>query len=305
MRSILNKKIIASVFIIGAVIIGFQVWSKSRNPSASANKGAASDANVAISDVNQTGAVATTVPNPQPTTSELLPDLALLPPRDLKLSKTDGKTLLLFSTTYYNQGTGHLELRADPATAGRREDLDRRILQRVYLPDGKFNDLYVGTFMWHQEHLHYHYTDFITYDLDVVDAPGAPDLSGNRIKSTYCLRDISKVDLPLENRSAEAKYKICGKELQGVAVGWGDTYYFDYPAQNMDISELPTGTYKMTFYVNPAQKLKELNYNNNIASAVFKIDRENNTVTVLEEFPKNNPSVEHIHLEDPFGITPH
>src|SRR3989344_9230877 len=53
----------------------------------------------------------------------LLPDLVPLPPQDVKLDKRDDSYYLLFSTTYYNQGLGQFELRADPKTAGVRADI--------------------------------------------------------------------------------------------------------------------------------------------------------------------------------------
>ena len=241
--------------------------------------------------------VDTTDPN------ELLPDIVPLPPRDMKVERLDdGRILLYFSTTYYNQGRGSLELRADPATAGIREDIERDILQRIYFADDGHRDKVVGHFLWHQEHLHYHYADFITYDLEPVDAPEREDLSGNLVKSTFCIRDISRVLMDLPNALSEAEYDICGKELQGVSVGWGDTYYWDYPAQNLDISDLTSGTYRLSFIANPAQRLEEIRYDNNSASALFRLDMENVTLEVLEEIPENTPEVEHVHLEDPFGV---
>lgn len=241
--------------------------------------------------------VDTTDPN------DLLPDLLPLPPRDLKVEKvSDGRTLLYFSTTYYNQGRGTMELRADPATAGIRSDIERDVLQRIYEADGEYREKTVGTFMWHQEHLHYHFTDFITYDLEAVEASTTEDLSGNLVKSTFCLRDVSRVFLDLPNKAAEAGYTICGKERQGVSVGWGDTYYWNYPDQALDISNLPSGTYRLTFIANPAKRLEEIRYDNNTASAVFRLDMEALTIEVLEETPKDTPEVEHVHLDDPFGM---
>ena len=232
----------------------------------------------------------------------LLPDLVPLPPQDVKLDKRDDSCYLLFSTTYYNQGLGQFELRADPKTAGVRADIARDVMQRVYLKDGGHEDSLVGNFLWHQEHLHYHYADFITYDLSVVDAPPNPELDGMLTKSTFCLRDISRVYLPLENKRDVAEYKICGKELQGVSVGWGDTYYFDYPGQALNITSLKSGTYKLEFAVNPNRRLKELSFDNNVASAIIKLDMEAGTVAVLSTIPTEIPEYEYVHLEDPFGI---
>src|SRR3989344_290945 len=243
------------------------------------------------------------VPTPPATDPNvLLPDLIPLPPADVQLDKREDGMYLLFSTTYYNQGLGQFELRADPKTAGVRADIARDVMQRVYLKDGGYEDSLVGNFLWHQEHLHYHYADFITYDLSVVDAPPNPELDGMLTKSTFCLRDISRVFLPLENKRDVAEYKICCKELQGVSVGWGDTYYFDYPGQALNISSLKSGTYKLEFVVNPNRRLKELSFDNNVASAVIKLDMELGTVAVVSTIPSEIPKYEYVHLEDPFGI---
>src|SRR3989344_8450394 len=159
--------------------------------------------------------------------NDLLPDLVPLPPQDVKIQvRDDGAVMLLFSTTYYNQGRGPVELRADPRTKGVRADIERDILQRIYRKDESYREKTVGHFMWHQEHQHYHFADFVTYDLEAVDAPNHPDLSGVRSKSTFCLRDVSRVEMELPYRAEEAAYWVCYKEIQGVSVGWGDTYFY-------------------------------------------------------------------------------
>lgn len=240
--------------------------------------------------------VDTTDPN------DLLPDLLPLPPRDLKVERVGGQVLLYFSTTYYNQGRGTMELRADPTTAGIPADIERSVLQRIYQADGNYREKPVGTFLWHQEHLHYHFTDFITYDLEPVEAASSTDLSGNLVKSTFCLRDVSRVLLETQSTTTDATYKICGKELQGVSVGWGDTYYWNYPDQALDITKLGSGTYRLSFVANPANHLEEVRYDNNTASALFKLDMEALTLEMLEETPSETPEVEHVYLDDPFGV---
>ena len=235
--------------------------------------------------------------------SELLPDLVPMPASDLTLMRgEDGELRLLFSTTYLNQGLGTMELRADPATKGIRADIDRDVLQRVYLKDGGYRDKVVGNFLWHQEHLHYHYADFIVYDLISEDDPDHPDLTGILQKSTFCLRDISRVTSEVAGKKQEATYKICGKELQGVSVGWGDTYYYNYPDQALNIESLESGRYRLTFIANPEKRIDELAYSNNTAYVIFNYDKPGEKIEVIEEFPKNLPEIEHIHLDDPFGM---
>lgn len=236
---------------------------------------------------------------------ELLPDLVPLPARDLEIKKTDdGRTFLLFSTTYFNQGSGALELRGDGEGDEKKNGVERKVLQRIYRSDGGYRDMEVGTFSWHEEHTHYHFSTFIEYDLEPVDAPNHVDLSGSRVKGTFCVRDVSRVDLELANRALEAAYKVCDDDLQGVSVGWGDTYYYTYPNQSIDISSLRTGTYRMKFFVNPHSRLQELSYDNNTSGAFFSLDMEKGTVKVMDETPKDLPNVEHVHLKIPFGIEP-
>ncbi len=235
--------------------------------------------------------------------NEMLPDLIPLPAKDLTLVEgEDGELRLLFSTTYINTGRGTLELRADPKTAGIRADIDRDVLQRVYLKDGGYRDKVVGNFLWHQEHLHYHYQDFIVYDLAVEGGENLADLSGILQKSTFCLRDISRVLSTTTGEKTDATYKICGKELQGVSVGWGDTYYYNYPDQALNIESLPSGTYRLTFIANPERRIDELSYSNDTSYVIFTYDKENRKIEVTKEFPQNLPDIEHVHLDDPFGM---
>ncbi|MBI2010805.1 MAG: hypothetical protein HYS89_01020 [Candidatus Colwellbacteria bacterium] len=236
---------------------------------------------------------------------DLLPDLVPLPARDLKLVKNGSTAQLLFSTSYYNQGRGSLELRADEVTRGIRDDINRDVLQRIYDVDGNFRDKVVGNFLWHQSHLHYHFADFVNYDLEPVEVSGAHDLSGIpgiHVKSTFCIRDVSRVDLELEYRATEAKYLICGKELQGISVGWGDTYFYDYPDQGLDVSSLPSGTYRLSFTVNPSNRFEESNFNNNRSSVIIEFNIEEGVVRVIREEPEDSPGVEHVYPEQVFGL---
>ncbi len=230
----------------------------------------------------------------------LLPDLVPLPARDLTLSVgANGHLQLLFSTTYYNQGTGPLELRADPSTTGIFDDIDRVVSQRVYAKDGTFTDRKVGVFRWHQTHLHYHFSDFVSYILTSESAQSDPI---RLEKATFCIRDVSRLKQDMPDKKSPATYTICGKERQGVSVGWADTYYYNYPDQSIDLNDIPTGTYRLSFVVNPAGALREQAYLNNRSYVVFAFNKEDHTVTIQKEFPEHPPEVEHVHLDDPFGM---
>src|SRR3989344_5960217 len=286
------RRILIAIFLLGTLSVAYIAWAQY-----SASPDSVSTAASIVEEPKEPAFVDTTDPN------ELVPDLVPLPPQDVKIQiRDDGAVMLLFSTTYYNQGRGAVELRADPKTKGVRADIERDILQRIYLKDGTYREKIVGNFMWHQAHLHYHFADFVMYDLEAVDAPNHPDLSGVRSKSTFCLRDVSRVEMELPRRAEEAVYRVCYKELQGVSVGWGDTYFYDYPDQGLNISDLTSGTYRLSFYVNPEQRLEEISLQNNTSSAILEINMEERAVRVLEQTPAFTPPIEHIHLEQPFGL---
>ncbi len=231
---------------------------------------------------------------------EFLPDLVPLPPNDLVLSKAGDRILLSFSTTYYNQGDGPLELRADPATAAIPGDVEREVFQRIYNPAGTYRDRPAGTFLWHAPHLHYHFADFVIYNLEPIDPLDIAPFPSTQEKATFCVRDVSRVSLDLANRLADAEYKICGRQLQGVSVGWGDTYFFDYPDQNLDVTGLPSGIYRISFIINPEDRFEEVTKANNVSSTILELDMENLTLRILAAEPRDPPQVEHIYPDQKF-----
>ncbi len=230
---------------------------------------------------------------------ELTPDLVPLPPQDVSIKESDGRTLLVFSTTYYNIGEGNLELVADSETAGVADDIERRVFQRIYRTDDTHRDRYAGTFLWHQSHLHYHFADFIEYRLEPEGRGSGADQPLQQ-KSTFCIRDVSKIqslDLPNDD---EADYLICGKEKQGVSVGWGDTYFHTYADQNLDITDISSGTYILRFTLNPNDRFEEVTKSNNVSWAKIDIDKQAGTVKVIDTEPKEIPEYEHIYVEQVF-----
>lgn len=232
----------------------------------------------------------------------LLPDVVPLPSRDLQVATTSqGITELLFSTTYYNQGKGPLEVRFDESVR-LRGDTERPVYQRIFDENGLHEDKQVGTFLWHDEHKHYHFADFVMYKFERLSPE--PEVLVDNIKATFCLRDVTRVLKDIPNKSAEGEYKTCGRELQGSSIGWGETYHFDYPGQNLNITAKPAGRYRLTTSLNPDRFLYESDYGNNTASVTFDLDPVAMTVMNIEESPANAPQVEHVRLTSPFGITP-
>lgn len=240
--------------------------------------------------------------------SRLLPDLIPFPPQDLKI--TAEGTRLRFSTTYYNAGEGVLELNADPSKTPHDENVERDIVQTIYLENGEKEIVESGSFYWHASHQHYHFKDFVDYKVEslenfkYVSMGGSsldpiPEDEGNVEKATFCVRDMSRIS-GVPNTAEDATFRICSRWRQGVSVGWGDTYFHNYPDQFLDITNFPKGTYRLSFQVNPRKRFIESSYDNNESSVTFKYDKEKRSITILESFPPEVPDIEHIYLEQDF-----
>ena len=230
----------------------------------------------------------------------VLPDLVMHPVHDLQLKKTTKeKILLLFSTTYHNQGPGKLELHFKP-TNQQDADTERIAMQRIFLNNGWYRDVEVGTYLWHAEHHHYHFDDFVEYTLEAVNQASGTKLISTSTKSSFCMRDVSKVSPRPLGSPEEVVYKWCTSLSEGVSVGWGDTYFADYPGQSIDVTGLPSGTYRLTATVNPKSRLQESNYKNNVSSVLFSIDTQTLVVKVINEYPKDIPSIEYVRPDNPF-----
>ena len=171
------------------------------------------------------------------------------------------------------------------------------MFQRIYRTDGKYRERPAGIFLWEQQHLHYHFIDFVEYYLEPLFYTTLIDQTRLRKKSTFCIRDVSRITYSDELSNNPAVYLYCGKERQGVSVGWGDTYFNTYIDQNIDITKIPSGIYRLLFTVNPKDRYDEITKDNNESSATIEIDKEKKTIRILELEPSELPIFEHVYIE--------
>jgi hypothetical protein len=207
---------------------------------------------------------------------ELRPNLVALPASQLSIVATStGGRAIRFSTTSWNNGAGPLELVAGDVVSN-----GQNVSQRVYYSDGTFEDYWAGTFVYHPDHNHFHFNGYARYDLEPINAPGGSPKSGS--KTTFCIMDTTKVNTSLPGAPQTAVYAFCGTEIQGMSVGWGDTYGYNLGGQSIDITGNPSGDYCLTIQIDPNAALLETTDSDNIASSLVRIDVENSTVTVLD-----------------------
>jgi hypothetical protein len=196
--------------------------------------------------------------------TQLFPDLRTLPPTELRMetvvSAGVARKVLRFSNTVWNAGQGPLELVSSIGTSA-------GVKQRVYDDTGAYAEFAVGdNFTFHESHNHWHFDDFATYELwtkadyDAWVASGRSRGQAQRVgtKTTFCLMDTSRVQA-LVGTPSSAVYSACGRETQGISVGWGDTYRYSLPDQWIDLGDafLPNGTYVLRTVADPKNRIYE------------------------------------------------
>jgi len=221
---------------------------------------------------------------------QLLPNMAILPAGDLTLKQEEGRVRLYFSTTYWNKGHGPLELIADPEAVRREGDVETSIFQRLYHLDGSYSDVPAGVFLWHHPHHHYHFDNFVDYELKVVTDEGQEPVELNLLeKMTFCIIDAEIIDDDLPGAPPEPVFTNCDRERQGVSVGWGDTYRYTLPDQYLDITEVPSGRYRLEFTLNPDGVITEINSSDNFSYVTIDIDKADLELEIVDIYPNNLP----------------
>jgi hypothetical protein len=202
--------------------------------------------------------------------TSLYPDLKTLKPFDLRFGTAtiNGTThkVLRFSNTVWNAGEGRMELRAKTVstTSGKKT----RVRQRIYDDAGGFTSKLVGDMIFHATHNHFHFENFASYELwtradyDSWLASGMAQGQAMKrgTKTTFCLMDTSRVQPTLTGSPRNAYYTQCGQTLQGISVGWGDTYGYYLADQWIDLgtgSYLSDGQYVLRSVADPSNRLYE------------------------------------------------
>ena len=207
---------------------------------------------------------------------ELLPNLRALPAFNLSVvpNVDTGNPELRLSATSWNSGAGPLEL-----VAGAAGQAGQDVYQRVHKKDGSYIDYLAGTFVWHPDHNHFHFQEYALYTLRPVNAPGGSQRQA--YKTSFCVMDTGKVDTRLPGAAKRPVYESCNAFVQGMSVGWGDTYGAQLAGQAIDLTGNPDGLYELMVTFDPANHILETNDTDNAACVLLQIGVAAKTVQTL------------------------
>jgi hypothetical protein len=222
---------------------------------------------------------------PAAAATDRLPDLQMGGVDEFSIdTKTiPGHRLLRYTAIIINMGTGPFEVH------GQRPDTSTptmSVTQRIYDTDGGYRDVVTPATMYYagDGHNHWHVTDLesarLTRDNGTV--------VGTQAKHGFCFADnVFWVALP--GSPSSPAYTDCGGDpnlLQvttGLSIGYADVYGLNTNLQWIDITGLPSGTYRLTDIADDANQFVESDESNNFTWTDIRIRR--NKVQIVATGP--------------------
>lgn len=214
---------------------------------------------------------------------ELRPDLVTQPfGHDLVLKTGPEHARLRLGNTIANRGAGPLEIfpqegteNCDPSSQGS----DRFAYQRIFEDDdsgggdGVFRrkqdtgsaSVQAGCMAYHPAHNHWHFDDFSQYRLR-RQANGR--VVAESTKVSFCVVDTFPTFSDLPGSPNDGYYpsggSTCDAEaIEGISIGWSDTYGSSLPGQALDVTGIPKGRYCLISMADPSDRLVETDDSNN------------------------------------------
>jgi TolB protein len=215
-------------------------------------------------------------PGLAPSRASRLPDLDQRPPADLVVRVgVRGRFLLGFTSATDNVGDGPLWLRGHRSTTSAPMLVDQLVESRG---GGATAVRGVGRLRYelHPPHRHWHLDDFVRYELRRLDG----SLVVRDRKSGFCLIDRwgNSRRLPGKQRALPRFLGDCAtlrpdalRVEEGSSVGYTDRYPAFFHGQDLDLTGLPAGLYRLVQRANPERLLRELDYGNNSASTLLRL----------------------------------
>lgn len=193
----------------------------------------------------------------------LLPDLVPDPPAAVRTALRGGRRLLEFETAIGNIGDGPLIV--EGRTVNTAAGTVTQGFQVINRRDGSQCARHAGFFDFHRAHSHWHFGDFVDYELR-RDDPTSGALATTGRKASYCLLDLEPIGRNAPPRQLTNQTCNTQEGMQGISVGWKDVYERTLPDQNLDLDDpvsVAKGPYFVVNMVDASNRIWESNENNN------------------------------------------
>ena len=199
---------------------------------------------------------------------------------------------LRFTTGPRDAGPGPFEITYNPEAAGFGISQPGQAYQRVYYSDGTSFLRPAGQFQFHAVHGHYHYLDFLEFQLYKVGPGDSLTPAGGGTKTGLCPADELFADWHTFNQENTISYTPnCGYSpgdaTMGLNVGWGDVYRWQRPGQYVDFTGDTDGYYLLQVVVNAGHQVLTVPHDQNVGYAYIHIVGEH--VDVIERGQGTSP----------------
>jgi hypothetical protein len=219
-----------------------------------------------------------------------LPDLSMAPldVQGIAVAE-DGSWRLRFGATIINIGEGDFMV-----GAYRRLPIGGwDVYQQIADVDGQYTEKKAPTGLkWGGDgHNHWHVRNVETHWVETLDGEEV----GRVVKEGYCFFDTTPVAPELAGAPERPVYGAhdCGHQSEtsldmGLSVGWGDLYPWSMFEQQIDVTDIPDGDYRIRAVADPGEWFDEVDETNNGTWATIRVGRDADgfpTVEVLELAP--------------------
>jgi hypothetical protein len=201
------------------------------------------------------------------------PNLVQRPPSGLVVTGSRGHWRLGFTSMVDNRGPGIVWIRASRSARARA----MRVRQHVQLHGDNTRVLpFSGELRYvvAPPHYHWHFQAFDRFELRSI---GDDELLVRDRKSGFCIADHYGIAIGVPHGpprflgSCEQFNPHARFVEQGSSVGYTDRYPANFHGQNIDITRVPAGRYRLVHRANPDFHLRETHYGDNAASLLVRI----------------------------------
>ncbi len=232
-------------------------------------------------------------PDP-PVGKPVLPDIAPAPPLNLQLVRAGDRWQLRFSTLLVNNGDGDFVLRAMRVVG------DWTVYQDIqYSKSGAKVARTPATLVWGGDgHNHWHVqrvaiNRLLPLGKDGRPVPGAKGWPDAKIG--FCYYDGIREADDASQDPVYSRYS-CGSSTSDTAVamglswGWSDLYPFMLPGQDVDVTNVPDGRYRLRVEVDPLRWFHETRRDDNVTWTDLTLATSSSGGRVLRDI-KQGPSI--------------